>query len=215
MQTKPQHAPKAGTKELGPRVLDARFVASAAKPEQLPDATCDEIAFAGRSNVGKSSLLNLLLQRQGLVRTSKTPGCTRGVNLFSVQFEGGRALVFADLPGYGYAARSKTEREAWAPLIEGYLQRRTALKALAVLVDVRRGVEEDDAGLIDLGVELGLVTFVVATKLDKLAPSKRKPALAALARSVREPVVGASAVTGEGRTAILGRIFAATDVASE
>ena len=198
---------KLGGRELGPRVDDAAFVASAAAPEQLPPATTVEIAFAGRSNVGKSSLLNMLLQRQGLVRTSKTPGCTRGVNLFSVRFEGGRALTFVDLPGYGYAARSKAEREAWAPLIEGYLERRDALRALVVLVDVRRGVEDDDAGLIDLGVERGLVTFVVATKLDKLAPSKRKPALAAVARGVREPVIGASSETGEGRAAILERLL--------
>jgi GTP-binding protein len=200
-----------GVKELGPRVEDAQFVASAATPEQLPVATGVEIAFAGRSNVGKSSLLNMLLQRQGLVRTSKTPGCTRGVNLFSVRFEGGRDLVFADLPGYGYAQRSKTEREAWAPLIEGYLERREALRALIVLIDARRGIEDDDSGLIDLGVTRGLATFVVATKLDKLSMSKRKPTLAAIARSIREPVIGASGATGEGRAAVLERIFRATE----
>lgn len=195
----------------GPRVEDAQFVAAAAVLEQLPAGGAAEVAFAGRSNVGKSSLLNVLLQRRGLVRTSKTPGCTRGINLFSVRFERDRTLVFADLPGYGYAARSKTERLSWGPLLEGYLRDREALRALVVVVDVRRGVQEDDAGLIDLGVTRGLLVCVVATKFDKLRASQKKNALVSVTSAVREPVVAASAVTGEGRAELLRRLLRATE----
>jgi GTP-binding protein len=188
-------------------VKDARFVASAAKTEQIPASTAPEIAFAGRSNVGKSSLMNMLLERKNLVRTSKTPGATRAINLFAVTFDGLGDFTFVDLPGYGYAARSKEEREGWGPLMEGYLGTRSALKALVVLVDVRRGIEDDDEGLIDLGVARGIDTIVVATKIDKLGRAQRKPAFDTIAKGIRETVIAASAETGEGRDAILRRLL--------
>lgn len=188
---------------------DARFVASAARSEQIPASTAPEIAFAGRSNVGKSSLMNMLLERKNLVRTSKTPGATRAINLFAVTFEGIGDFTFVDLPGYGYAARSKEEREGWGPLMEGYLGTRSALKALVVLVDVRRGIEDDDEGLVDLGVARGIDTIVVCTKIDKLARSQRKPAIDKIEKSIRETVIAASAETGEGRVEILRRLLRA------
>ena len=107
-------------------VLDAEFVAGATALGQLPAPTFAEVAFAGRSNVGKSSLINNLVQRKKLVRTSSAPGCTRAINIFRVRLrtDGDEAhLDLVDLPGYGYAQRSKAERKAWGPLIEGFLQR--------------------------------------------------------------------------------------------
>lgn len=193
------------------RVKDAQFLASAAKEEQIPPSVAPEIAFAGRSNVGKSSLMNMLMQRRNLVRTSKTPGATRAINLFSVEFlEEGKThgpLTFVDLPGYGYAVRSKEEREGWGTLLSGYIGTRSALRAMIVIVDVRRGIEDDDEGLIDLGVERGIDTFIVATKIDKIGRAQRKPAIDTIKKSIREVVIAASAETGEGRDEILARLL--------
>jgi GTP-binding protein len=169
-----------------PRVLDARFVAGASRVEQLPAPQNMEIAFAGRSNVGKSSLMNALLQRRKLVRTSSTPGCTRQVSLFEVTTRLGSKLTFVDLPGYGYAKRSHAERKEWAELIHGYLLGRPALALLVALVDVRRGIEEDDDQLLELVAQSPRATRApvevlwVATKLDELPGSERKLALAKL-----------------------------------
>jgi len=144
-----------------------------------------EIAFAGRSNVGKSSLLNKLMNRKNLARTSSTPGCTRQINFFSVRTAQGINLSLVDLPGYGYAKRSKDERKLWAELIDGYLLERPTLRAVAVLVDVRRGLEPDDLGLIEMlesgstsGGRANFKTLIVATKLDKLRAGERAAALA-------------------------------------
>jgi ribosome biogenesis GTP-binding protein YsxC/EngB len=150
-------APKAGGAKPAPKTsvpvstpfdaIEAEFVGAVgvgSDPTSLPIASV-EVAFAGRSNVGKSSLINTLVQRKGLVRTSGTPGCTRQINFFSIRARDDFALVCVDLPGYGFAKRSKGEREQWADLIEGYLKRRPTLRALVLLVDARRGLEEDDS----------------------------------------------------------------------
>jgi len=144
-----------------------------------------EIAFAGRSNVGKSSLLNRLMNRKNLARTSSTPGCTRQINFFDVRTAQGIHLNLVDLPGYGYAKRSKDERKLWAELIDGYLLERPTLRAVAVLVDVRRGLEEDDLGLLEMlgsgstsGGRSQFKSIIVATKLDKLRAGERATALA-------------------------------------
>src|SRR5579862_9263712 len=131
------------------RVVDAKFVAGAVDLASMPPPTLVEVAFAGRSNVGKSSLLNTMMQRKGLARTSNTPGCTRQLNVFEVRCADGLALRFVDLPGYGWARRSKTERGEWQGMIEGYLTGRSALRAVVVLVDVRRGVEDEEMELVD------------------------------------------------------------------
>lgn len=183
------------------KVTVAEFAFAAAKHAQLPEPSLPEIAFAGRSNVGKSSLLNVLLERKNLVRTSKTPGCTRQINLFRVATSDGLELYAVDLPGYGFAARSKDEREQWGTLIEGYLERRETLRAIAVLVDVRRGVEDDDRQLLEFweGARKGAPVILVATKLDKLPLSKRQPAMRAFEKAAGRRVIGFSAETGDGK----------------
>jgi GTP-binding protein len=163
-------------------VQSAEFVAAARRPAELPPPTKLEIAFVGRSNVGKSSLLNKLLNRRGLARTSSTPGCTRQINFFDVKSVAGLELMLVDLPGYGYASRSKNEREEWADLIEHYLLERATLRAAAVLFDSRRGLEKDDADAVELITQHGRVSrtapevVLVATKVDKL-PSRDRPKL--------------------------------------
>ncbi len=185
-------------------VLQAEFLASAGDPSSFPPPALAEIAFAGRSNVGKSSMMNALMQRHGLVRTSSTPGCTRAVNVFRAVTRGGLDLQLVDLPGYGFAKRSKSERITWGPLLETYLQQRPTLRAVIVLVDVRRGIEDDDRQLLEFCAldrpgNAPVRTMVVATKLDLLSKSKRKPALEAIKKSAGTRVIGFSASDGDGR----------------
>jgi GTP-binding protein len=201
------------------RVTEAEFVAGAPAEGGLPPPALAEVAFAGRSNVGKSSLLNAMMQRRALARTSGTPGCTRQINVFHVKAlppggEGGALDVhFVDLPGYGYAKRAKSEKAEWGPMLEGYLQRRVTLRAVALLVDVRRGLEDDDVQLIDflraprlVDTPKPLEIAIVATKIDKLPKNERKPALEKLKKTAKAAVVGFSAVTGEGREELWSRI---------
>jgi GTP-binding protein len=196
--TEPRSAPKAALLKTSPtRIVSAEFSAAAKSVAELPPPLQIEIAFAGRSNVGKSSLLNKLMNRRNLARTSSTPGCTRQINFFTVRTSSGVNLSLVDLPGYGYAKRSKDERKLWAELIDGYLLERPTLRAVALLVDVRRGLEDDDLGLIDMldGARprghTALQTVVVATKLDKLRSGERSAALAKI-KSPRASVLGFS-----------------------
>ncbi len=183
-------------------VLAAEFVTTAVHVDGLPPPLFTELAFAGRSNVGKSSLINSLAQRKKLARTSGTPGCTRGLNLFRLTLRGGAKVDFVDLPGYGYAERSKAERRSWGPMIEGFLQRRVGLRGVVLLVDVRRGLELEERELLAFLSHIRQPALVVATKVDRLPPSKRKPALQALAQSAGVDALPFSAQTGEGRDAL-------------
>ncbi len=194
------------------RVDSASFVASATGLASLPEGEAPEIAFGGRSNVGKSSLLNTLFSRKKLVRTSSTPGATRAVNLFQarVHSEGRDVdLMVTDLPGYGFAARSREERKSWGPMVEQYLERREALRALVVIVDVRRGVEDEERQLFEFMEQVvHKPCIVVATKLDKLPSSRRKAAVLQIQKDAGCKVTGFSAESGEGREALWGRLLA-------
>jgi GTP-binding protein len=196
-------------------VLDAEFVAGATALGQLPPPTFAEVAFAGRSNVGKSSLINNLVQRKKLVRTSSAPGCTRAINIFRVRLraddqEGHLDLV--DLPGYGYAQRSKAERRSWGPLIEGFLRRRPGLRGAVVILDIRRGLQDEDEQLLEFLEAVEITPIIVATKIDKLPASKRKLAIAALRRELDRPVVPYSAVTGEGRDLLWKQLLSVSSI---
>jgi len=155
---------------------ECRFVAGAAHPAALPPESLPEIAFIGRSNVGKSSLINALAGRRMLARTSNTPGRTQQLNFFDL---GGR-LMLVDLPGYGYAAVSKTAQRDWAALIRHYLSTRATLRRACLLVDARRGLTETDRPAMALCDEAALSYQIVLTKIDALGPT----ALAAVADSV-------------------------------
>lgn len=143
--------------------METTYITSAAKPHQLPDWDRPEIALIGRSNVGKSTLLNALLGRRQLARTSRTPGHTRMVNFFSV----GEDMVVADLPGYGFSKAAKDQARTWQPLMDAYV-RRANIRTFLFLLDCRRDLNEEDAGLLQWLASLQDVT-VVLTKADKLS----------------------------------------------
>jgi len=177
------------------KITAARFLGAAAAPGSGPSPLGPEVAIAGRSNVGKSSLLNALLGRRGLARTSGTPGRTRQINFFLVN----ERFVLADLPGYGFAVGSEAERRSWGPLVEDYLRERPTLRGVALLVDARRGAEEEETQLLEFLGHVGLPAVVVATKLDKLRRAAAGAALADLQANLGTPAIGFSARTGAGR----------------
>jgi GTP-binding protein len=185
------------------KILNAEFITSATEPSQFPAGGLPEIAFAGRSNVGKSSLLNALLGRKSLARVSRTPGRTRLLNFFRVVVsdKNGAEFVFVDLPGYGYAKVAKAVREQWGPMIEGYLSARSALRGVVLLTDVRRG-EQDEINLVRWVQEQGLGLIAVATKIDKLPHGQRVQGIRDLESLLDVPVIGCSAETGEGMDAV-------------
>lgn len=198
--------PRLAKKET--RIASAEFAAAAAETKQIPAEGPVEIAFAGRSNVGKSSLLNMLLARKGLARTSNTPGRTREIVFFDVKVAGGPSMKFVDLPGYGYAKVSKSQAASWKGLIESYLQQRTTLRAVIILVDIRRGIEEEERELLEfLAQRKDIGVVVAATKLDKLALNAQKPALAAMKKESGVQVIGTSAETKAGREDVWSRIL--------
>lgn len=173
--------------------MEAEFVVSAAGPDQFPQDGLPEVAFLGRSNVGKSSLINSLLGTKGLAFTSSKPGCTQTINFYRVE----RRMYFVDLPGYGYAKVSKETALAWKSLIENYL-RRESLRLAVLVLDARRGWMESDLDL-RRWLEHGRCQYLaVATKVDKLKnQSEREKSLAGFRREPVEPYLF-SATTGRG-----------------
>jgi GTP-binding protein len=174
-------------------------------PTELP-----EVAFSGRSNVGKSSLINRLVRRRALARVSQTPGKTREINFFRVN----NAFTLVDLPGYGYARVSKGMRAQWRPLIEAYLQRSGALRGVVQLIDSRHPPTKDDLQMLEFLAELGAPTIVALTKVDKLSRGEAAVRPAAVARELGlddDQDIPFSSVTGEGRDDLAAAIVSLID----
>ena len=170
-----------------------------------PESSLPEIAFAGRSNVGKSSLLNVLVRRKSFARVSRTPGRTREINFFRVN----NAFVLVDLPGYGYARISKEQKAEWKPLIEAYLRRTTQLRGIVLLLDIRREPSDDDRAMLDFLAELEVPTIVALTKTDKLSKLAARERVAEISGALSlesDQVIPFSANSGEGRVELLEAI---------
>jgi GTP-binding protein len=150
------------------KVNQVELVISAVRPEQYPDGLLPEFALAGRSNVGKSSLINKLINRKAMARTSSKPGKTQTLNFYKIE----ETLFFVDVPGYGYAKVSKTEREKWGKMIETYFTSRKQLRAAILITDVRHPPTKDDVMMYEFLKHHGLPCIVVATKADKIPKGK-------------------------------------------
>jgi GTP-binding protein len=175
-----------------------------------PESELPEIAFAGRSNVGKSSLLNRLVRRKSFARVSRTPGRTREINFFRVN----SSFVLADLPGYGYARISKEKKADWKPLIEGYLRGTKTLVGVVQLLDIRREPSEDDVAMIDYLAELELPTIVVMTKADKLSRLGAEERASEIMKNLsleKDQTILFSSVTGQGRTELAEAVASLVD----
>jgi GTP-binding protein len=187
------------------KITKAEFLTSAAGPEGYQTGGLPEVAVAGRSNVGKSSLINALVRRRGLAKTSSTPGRTRLLNFFLVNDR----LVLVDLPGYGYAKVPAAVRTDWGPMIERYLTSRSVLAGVVVILDVRRLPGPDDLGLLDWLGSIGRPYVLALTKADKLSGNAQARQLQAM-RKVLPPGASApilvSATSGEGMTELWGAI---------
>ena len=186
------------------------FIWGAASAQNLPPETLDEVAFVGRSNAGKSSLINALTGRKSLARVSQTPGATRQINFFNL----GNRLMLVDLPGYGFAKRSKSEAEQWQEMIFAYLRRRARLRRVALLVDARRGVMESDREVMALLDQAAVSYGLVLTKADELKANARAQVLDNAAAEARRHTAAlaeiqlTSALAGDGIAALRNHLAA-------
>ena len=162
------------------QVKSAEFIKSAVKPYQYPPEGPPEIAFAGRSNVGKSSLINTLVNRKRLVKTSSTPGRTQLLNFFDINGE----AVFVDLPGYGYAKVPARIRNNWGPMVEKFLSTRQTIKGVVLILDIRRAPKDEETDFINWLLEHAIPVILVLTKADKLAKNKQINQMQAIAREL-------------------------------
>lgn len=186
-------------------IKNVQFVKSAVKPEHYPEYDFPEIAFAGRSNVGKSSLINTLIQRRDMVKTSSKPGCTQLINFFLVN----ETLSFVDLPGYGYAKVSKKIRAQWRPMVERYLKTRENLLGLILLIDIRRDPGEEEFEMIHWLENNEMPFLVVLTKSDKLSKTKQTKRLDAICHQLdrdKNGIILFSSKNRNGRETILDEI---------
>ncbi|WP_373048931.1 ribosome biogenesis GTP-binding protein YihA/YsxC [Vulgatibacter sp.] len=195
------------------KVIAADFVTTAVAPAGWPPADLPEIAFVGRSNVGKSSMLNKLSGRKGIARVSGTPGRTRALNFFELTLERAATkekLRFCDLPGYGFAKVSKAERAQWARMIEGYLAEREPLKAVVVIIDGKVGPTDDDIEMLRWLEATGRRPIVVATKMDRLPKAHRAGRLRQIEAQLQflpRTLIGFSAEEGFGRDDVWAKIL--------
>jgi len=192
-------------------IKSAEFVTSATKPAQYPPEGLAEIAFAGRSNVGKSSLINTLVNRKRLVKTSSTPGRTQLINFFDIN----NNLTFVDLPGYGYARVPAAVRKKWGPMIETYLSTRKTLSGVVIIMDIRRLPREEEQNLIGWLAHFSIAGIWVITKTDKLSKTKIVKQQDAIVRALgvkKEDVILFSAKTRRGRDAVWEAILSLTNL---
>ncbi len=179
-------------------IKTADFVTSAVKSTQYPEAQLPEIAFSGRSNVGKSSLINTLLNRKKLVKTSSTPGRTQLINFFIIN----QAFYLVDLPGYGYARVPASVSKKWGPMIEGYLKERASLQAVTLIMDIRRTPQAEERNFIDWLHLYQIPTLLVLTKADKLSRTKQNKQVQLIASTLevtREQLTPFSAKSRQGK----------------
>jgi GTP-binding protein len=187
------------------KVLSAEFIKSATQPSEYPPGNLPEIAIAGKSNVGKSSLINTMVNRKNLARTSSSPGRTQLINFFQVNGN----LSVVDLPGYGFAKAPLAVRQAWKPMVETYLQTRGTIRLVILILDSRRGLSSDDSTLLDWLDYHSIPTLIVLTKADKLSQLERarqKNGVAGARRLEGRPLLFFSAHTGEGKDELWGLI---------
>lgn len=181
------------------KIVSTEFIISAVKPEQYPTDALPEIALAGRSNVGKSSLINRLIQRKNLARTSGQPGKTQTLNYYRINGD----MYFVDLPGYGFARVSMETRKQWGKMIETYLKKREPLRAVLHLVDIRHEPSAEDVMMSDWLAHFGIQTCVVATKADKIPKGKRPAHVKAIREKLQlskeHPLIVFSSEEGLGR----------------
>ena len=190
--------------DTGKIITKAEYATTAVKPDQFPQDGRPEVAFVGRSNVGKSSLINALLNRKKLARTSQHPGKTRTINFFNVEDR----LYFVDLPGYGYAKVSKSESEKWGEMVDGYLKGRPQLKHIFLLMDIRHEPSAGDKQIYEWCVHYSLPFTIIATKSDKIKKSQVQKHLAMIRKALdaKMPPMPFSSETWEGREALWGVI---------
>ncbi|ULT55855.1 ribosome biogenesis GTP-binding protein YihA/YsxC [Neobacillus drentensis] len=181
------------------KVVSSEIVISAVKPEQYPETELPEFALAGRSNVGKSSFINKMLNRKGLARISSKPGKTQTLNFYLIN----EILHFVDVPGYGYAKVSKSERAAWGRMIETYFTTREQLKAAVLIVDLRHPPTTDDVMMYDFLKHYGIPCVIIATKADKIPKGKWQKHLKVTRETLEldknDQIVVFSSETGEGK----------------
>jgi GTP-binding protein len=191
-------------------IKSATFVKSATRPGNYPPADFKEVAFAGRSNVGKSSLINVLVNRRGLVRTSSTPGRTQLLNFFDINGE----FYLVDLPGYGFAKVPLAVKKQWGPMVRTYLEGRDNLRALLLLFDIRRVPQQEEIQLLDWLEELQIPTIPIITKVDKITRSRREKQIRPILEATglpRDAFTLFSALSREGGDEIWQRIESALD----
>lgn len=180
------------------KITSAEFITSATCLKNCPDFNLPEIALIGRSNVGKSSFINTLVNRKRLAHTSNTPGKTRLINLYNIN----KKLIIADLPGYGYAKVSLTEREKWKKTLEEYITKRDSLKAVIQFIDARHEVQNNDLLMREWLDYHEIPVITVATKIDTVSKNKIRKFVQTIAETLKTEVIAFSAVTGEGKNKI-------------
>ncbi|MFZ7111612.1 MAG: ribosome biogenesis GTP-binding protein YihA/YsxC [Desulfatiglandales bacterium] len=192
--------------------MHVEFVKSAFRESHYPPPDKPEVAFAGRSNVGKSSLINVLVNRKKLARTSSTPGRTQAINFFCVD----QRLYLVDLPGYGYARVPLSVKKSWGDMVETYLRSRTNLKAVVLILDIRRDPGPDEAGLLEWLIHYGIICIPVLTKTDKVSRNQTRSRAGEIIKGLggllKEPPIFFSAKTRVGKKEVGEAIDRVTDL---